>query len=120
VDRQRIGGIASLLMGFAFMWAAGSRIWGQEHELIVTLAIFAAVAFGGVFIATVLFRPRRIWTFPALFSAPMFVFALLFLGDPSGVPMFGGGAVATFVVGTAAVFSGRVALGSQRKSHDAP
>jgi hypothetical protein len=59
VDRQRIGGIASLLMGFAFMWAAGSRVWGQEQELIVSLAIFAAAAFGAMFVATVLLRPRR-------------------------------------------------------------
>lgn len=43
MNRQRIGGIASLLMGFAFMWAAGSRIWGQEREPVVTLAIFACV-----------------------------------------------------------------------------
>jgi len=108
VDRQRIGGITSLLLGFAFMWEAGSRIWGQEPELIVTLAMFAAAAFGALFVATVLFRPRRVWTFPTLFSAPMFVFALLFFGDPVGVPMFGGAAVATFAVGILAVFTGRL------------
>jgi hypothetical protein len=120
VDRQRIGGFASLLMGLAFMWAAGSRIWGREPELIATLAIFAAAAFGAVFVATVLFRPRRMWTFPTLFSAPMFVFALLFLGDPIGVAMYGGAAAAAFAVGIVAVFTGRVAVGSRRKSHDAP
>lgn len=110
MQRRRAGGIASVLMGFAFAWAAGSRIWGQEQQLILTLAVFAAAAFTAVFAATVAGRPRGTWTFPLLFSAPMFAFALLFLGDPAGIPMFGGGALATLAVGLAAALAGRMVL----------
>ncbi len=113
MDRQRIGGVASLLLGFAFMWEVGSRIWGQQPGLLVTLAIFAAAVFGVLFVATILFRPRRTWTFPLLFSAPMVVFALLFFGDPIGLRMFGGAALAAFAVGSVAVFAGRIATGTR-------
>jgi hypothetical protein len=110
MNRSAVGGIAAILLGGGFLIAVTSQIWAHQpskHSWPLLIAAYSAAVFAIVAILTWIARPATVWTLPALFAAPTLIFSLFFLWQAEGLLLFGGIAVAAFVVGVGGSLAAR-------------
>jgi len=102
--RDTWGGVASVVLGAVNVFALVSANWGHESSLPFPAVIgtFAAGAFLTMVVLSAWAKPIRPWSLPALFSAPMLLFASFFLRDWVALGIIVAIAGATFLVGVAA------------------
>ena len=102
--RGTLGGVASVVLGAACMFALAGDVWGHESSwpLPALVATFAAGAFLSMVVLCAWAKPVRLWSFPALFSAPLLLLAGPHLRDWGWVAIVLAMAGATFLVCVAA------------------
>ena len=98
--RGTLGGVASVVLGAAYMFALASDVWGHESSwpLLALVATFAAGAFLSTVVLCAWARPASLWSLPGLFSAPLLLLASSYLWDLGGMAIFLAIAAATFLV----------------------